>query len=424
MNSSMQKLRSWPLSLAALAAYCLVPHIALAAPTGGTNCSQSDVAEFQVSKRGPLRLESVVCDAASGLGGQLSPDGISMAAYGSGAQDPVSSVEISRLTAPPVRVDVGSLLTAPASIPIVVWSSGSRFIWAARREVVQPSHFFQTGLVPIQVSPAGLVKALPTLHSAAGPMDRLYWLNGQGLGLAAFGTNGDYYRPQHTDENPTYSIVDLTKGETLDSLSYSALKTLIDREKPRNSFATASLLSASKGTNGHAVVLFGAAPESWIVWTQGRGTRLVHNVVDVSKGQDFVLTPDANSVLVKWRLVVSTVQREHSPSEIQGSPVDGTLVSLISLKTGKSQWAVNARVTANFPRVICPPVIRNDGLYALVGLPANGGEVGIALVDMRGGRTLQVLHSGSDKSSNIEAMGFFNRGVWVRSAGRTARYLF
>ncbi|RWY79874.1 hypothetical protein EHI44_30565 [Rhizobium leguminosarum] len=58
-------------------------------------------------------------------------------------------------------------------------------------------------------------KSCPNLFMQ--PLDEIYWVGGSGLALAAFGTKGNYYKPEREDRRSTLALADGRNGTILQS---------------------------------------------------------------------------------------------------------------------------------------------------------------------------------------------------------------
>ncbi|HEV7658644.1 MAG TPA: hypothetical protein VGO55_02240 [Allosphingosinicella sp.] len=374
---------------------------------------------------GPLRLEAVKCSAAGHSAGAeanlVSPDGAAIAMLDNGPDmavtiQPVAGGEGVRIPAPSSSLQLVST-RGPAHL---AWSRDSAFLWGATQPRVRPNGWALGALRPVRFFPDGRAEPLPALVHRAGPLDGLLWVGSDGLALAAFGTRGQYYRPDHEDRAPALAFVDARNGRILDTLP-------IARLRPASAGAFAGPSHWIR--RAVAVVLPDGrlravlATSDWQLWTQGEQPRRVRNPYPDDRSYDMALAPGGNHVLVARALrTEGTICYEHDPRGcVPGRPVEGVLVAFHDARTGAARWTIRARVIRDhgYPT----PAISPDGRFALIGLP-DGEDLRVALVSMRDGAIVQQLPV-LGRGSPTPMFGFQSaRRFWLRIDNVTAFYRF
>jgi hypothetical protein len=374
---------------------------------------------------GPLRLEAIKCSAAeyvSGLDANLvSPDGATVAMLDNGPDmavtiRPIAGGEGIRIPAPAAwpRLDGGQ---GPAAL---AWSRDSAFLWGVSQPRVRPNGWALAGMRPMRFFPDGRAAALPALIHPAGPLDGLLWAGDDGLALAAFGTRGSFYRPEHEDRAPALAFVDARSGRILDTLPMNRLprERGIAAQLPylRVRAAAATLLS-----DGRLRAVLGSS--GWVIWTQGARPRVVRNPYpgEQIRRMMMVFAPGGSSLLVVRRLQPEGGVCIEPRGCSRGRPVEGVLAALHDARTGAARWTIRGRVVvdSDFPM----PAISPDGRYALIGLPV-GEDLRIALLSMRNGAVLQLLPT-QGRGAPSPALGFQSSGrLWLRTGNVTAFYRF
>lgn len=318
--------------------------------------------------------------------------------------------------------------TADGASPLLKWARDSQFVWVSDRKVAQPSGFALSGLRPLQVFATGVVKKLPPLDHPAGPLDKLLWINDKGLALAVFGGSGAYYRPEREDPDPTLAIVDAARGVVLDSFSMLKAVHEVIQNKPSPNSPKIKNAAMTVLPDGRVCVLLSFLQfNEWVLWTQNEEPRLLRHPYMNFPDLQLTLSPDGKKVLVYQTLRTSGAMIEETHfggrGYIPGKPVHGLLASLYDLNTGKALWNVSATVTRDSSGVP-PPVISEDGRFALIRLPADTDAASIALVSMQDGKILQRLPIPGGVDSGSFYMGFADQSIWTRTYSLTAIYSF
>ncbi len=420
----------------------IIPAVSQVTNPPNNECSNYPVVSYAPITRGSLQLASLNCNMVSDeptrhhriaeLGDfyDISPDGNWVTAHRH-KNIAILSLHDGKIISQPSRKLYGS-----DSLPTLQWSKDSSFVWASQRETVKPSGFAISALQPIQVFTTGEVKLLPPLMHKAGFLDRLLWIDNEGLALAAFGIDGSYYKPEHEDPDPTFAIVDAARGVVLDSFSISKI---FGKTEPDMKLAREMDYTMRKLPDGRVKIIISVyrysntiSEKKWIVWTQGEKPQLLDNPYSELGGTYakiyITLTPDGTGVLVSQLLrTKGAIIREIGSKDYAkysgytaGKPVEGILAVLYDLDTSKERWRIEARVTkdSNPPP---KPVISGDGKFALLSFPADGENAYTALISMNEGKTLQRLPTGYSSGYAV-AMGFNNESAWINFGNVTALY--
>jgi hypothetical protein len=262
------------------------------------------------------------------------------------------------------------------------------------------------------------VQLLPALQHAAGPLDALLWADGDGLAVAQFGTRGDYYRPPHGDENPSFAIVDVRRGLVRDTLAFAAIEAWKDRGDRISSTSFVKDAAATKLQSGKVQVLLRV--RQWVVWTEGQSPYVIPDPYAADFGTRVVMTPDGSRILVgrQLRTEGAFICERRPDCSRPGRPVEGVLAAMHDLATGRLLWRIRATVTTDhkFPT----PAISPDARFALVGLVPDGAGPQIALVKLEDGSIVQIIPAPGGEYT----MGFARAGlsVWIHAYGLTALY--
>ena len=305
------------------------------------------------------------------------------------------------------------------------WASDSRSIWGAHQPKTNPNGWAAGSLTPVFIGPDGAPQELPPLISDAGPLDGLLWIGGEGLALAQFGTRGDYYRPEHSDPNPTLAFVDVKHGRVLNSLVLKDFPKAVSAQgTPMVPLQIASILLP----DGRPRVLFQWPSGYSLVWTQSSEPREI-SLPKLPWGARIALAADGGRLLVSHPLSATGAICEYGNDEKDScpppTPVTGKLAELVDIETGKTIWEISH--TANRFEGYGEPVISPDGRYALIGVPQNDDYMRgnwliykkIALISMSDGKILQTMPSFSSSYS----MSFSTDGRFlIGSAGYAATY--
>jgi hypothetical protein len=410
-------LRILPVILAALLTCPL--HEAEAVPR--VNCEAPHQRELVLSPLGygPLQLAAVYCQAGDSTlqsvsATLISPDAQSIAHYADS-----KTLRVARLDAGRTWTDYAAKMTFERfdwnirSAPAISWSSNGEFLWAAEQQLV-PSGFAASALQPVKIAERGTL-LLPPLRHDAGPLDGLLWADRDGLAVAQFGTRGGYYRPEHEDKDPLFAIVDAQRGLVRDTLKFSDIDVLKNRNRsPPGVFVRDAL--ATKLPDGRVRALLSVG--RWVVWTEGETPRVLPDPYVDEFHNRMAISPDGSRVLIGHLLRTNGGMCGRSGGCRPGQPVEGVLVELRDLATGQMLWGIRATVANDYE--FPTPAISPDGRYALVGLVPQDNLPLVALLSLDDGKIVQMLPAPGGKY----AIGFARGGrtVWTHAYGLTALY--
>ena len=291
------------------------------------------------------------------------------------------------------------------------WFKTSRSVLGIRQETMNPSGFALGPLRPTVFSLDGSENALPALSHPAGPLDEIFWAGRSGLAIAAFGTKGGYYRPEHQDKAQTIAIVDATAGKVLQSVPIASIAGL----PPRTRVASVAPWVDERG-NVNALITF--SPNKWVWWVQGQAPRSVPLGASELYTQ-FAISPDGRSVLVMKNLSATGVICEQNPNCPPPTPSTGAIAELREMSTGKLIWSIlgTAKRFSSSDR----PAISPNGRYALISMPASERGPTTALVSMQSGRVLQQI---PDPWTSECAVGFSqdSKTAWISGGSALVTY--
>jgi len=297
----------------------------------------------------------------------------------------------------------GALATLSSRAPFT-WSKDSRSVFGVRQKTVKPNGWALGPLRPTLFQTDGTSKPLVVLTNPSEPLDEVYWIGQSGIAIAAFGTKGKYYRPEHRDPNPTLAIIDAGKGQLLQSVPIADL--------PGATPTSRIGAVASDGDGRHALITF--SPNLWIFWGRGQSPRSVP--IGLKTWQTpYTLAPGGKGVLIMKNLSAVGIICEHNPKCPPPTPKTGPIAQFHALPSGKPLWSVSG--TAKTFSSSDVPAISPDGRFALISMPAYT----VALVSMEHGTVLQQL----PKPWTSEcAMGFSGDGklVWISGGSRIVFY--
>ncbi len=327
----------------------------------------------------------------------ISPDGERIAQWHDGMPAPLEIVSMisGDYAQLPNRVGFRGFRALSADSAIR-WSDDSASIWTVRQDVMTPSGFAISGLVPIRVGLDGKAADLPPLTHPAGPLDAVRWVDGNGVAIAQFGTRGGYYKPEHADDAPTFAIVDAASGKVRASLPAKSIPDLADglpANITRVSNADVAAVVLKNGKVRAVLQFFGSrkGPPLRLVWTEGARPEIWKGDETRDRGSRFALTPDGAGLLVNPALQPDGVQvhdcnrggRSTESCAPPPTPVDGPIAELVDIKSRKTVWRITARAAA-FWSQRARPAISPDGRLALIELPPETRRR-FGLVDMKTG---------------------------------------
>lgn len=264
------------------------------------------------------------------------------------------------------------LRTAPFA-----WLDDSSAVIGAKRKKAMPSVWPQP-LQPYLFHLDSSQKKLPDLVHPNDPLDEIYWIGGSGLALAAFGTTGNYSKPEDQGRKPTLALVDARSGTILQSVEKESVPELADQKSIQ---AVTSRIDAF----GNAHVLIAWAPGKWLLWVQGQPPHVVP-ISSTTRSTPSVLSSDATSVLIMGSLSATGSICEHRASCPPPTPQSGTIAELRDVSTGRVKWTLSG--TASIFSHSAVPAVSPDGRYGLISLP-DGQRNAIALISMDTGEVIQ-----------------------------------
>jgi len=401
---------------------------------------------------GPARLATIRClDLPRGQDYRLppvvSPDGQSVALWASGQVSPLDVVPFdgssgfrlfNRVTFRDFGAGVDSRQDALA------WRSDGSGLWSVEQQVLRPSGWALTGLTPVLIDRDGNVRRFAPPEHAAGPLDALAWVGGDGRAIVQLGTRGDRYRPEHDDPSPTLAMIDVPRRRILHTLTAADAEALRLRAGSYNGFGIFDI-SAVQLRNGRLRALLQLQrvvdrshrparisapaedrflPTIWLVWTQGQKPEPLTPLFDESFARA-ELTPDGSHILA-WRALQPEGVIIHDcrgcPPPPPPVPIEATVAALIDATSGRTVWSLPARASEFWSR-FGRPVISPTGRFALIPLPAVDRRQMIALLSMTDGRILQRF-SLACNGCYPQSFGFTRSGgqMWIGVSNRLAFY--
>lgn len=384
--------------------------------------SQPDQDQFRATTDGPLELEVarriyLPNNATGNSPPVISPDGANYLTYNAIAGLWTNCITSSDDAKNPVeRVTLAGFGYAD-TIPFG-WADDSTSILGARQKTTNPSGFALGPMAPVEISVDGQVRDLPKLTHAAGNLDSLLWVGGQGLALALFGAKGGYYQPEVENPAPTIAIVNGREGKVLQS----ALIPASTKIKGTPAILDIDARLDLDGNIFALMVLPGEADRSrWMVWHQGEQLRATALDVPRKGWMPFAVSPDMKTALIMHNLSATGIvceiwSRQNCPPP---TPAIGTIAELREVNSGRVLWSISG-TAKTFQRTL-KPAISDDGKLALIALPSEGSTLSVALISMQDGRVIQRL----DELPNvIQGLGFRDkdRSVWLSGLNLLATY--
>lgn len=388
---------------------------AAAAQSGDTSCRHDESADYREHGPGPFKLARMECRnwprSASGPVA-VSPDGRSVAAYATAEGIFVSSIggAMRHVDADPKSAGwFHGTFGDPRGA--FAWDSGSQGLWAVSQQALKPSGWPTEPLETWKAGSDGTLTPLPRLSHPAGPLDGIYWIGGDGLALAQFGTRGEYYRPVREDRDPTLALVDAASGKILDTVPFGLLTGGIELKFSARSYLQRIAAVLLPDGRVRTAVL---TPQGWTIWTQGEAPRFVPK--PFTGLIDIALSPDGSALLVRLQLHNGSVCPHVGPCH-PGPLVKGPIAQLIALDTGTPRWTLQGEGVwgnGNGPVRFSP-----SGRHALVPLPP-GESQAVAVVSTADGRIVQKLARRYGWGSGA---GFTEGGqLWVANGDVIAFY--
>lgn len=152
---------------------------------------------------------------------------------------------------------VTALLPFSGNLPFA-WSNNSRSVLGVKQDTAKPSGHALGPLRPFLFAIDGADQQLPDLINPAGPLDEIYWVGNAGMAIAAFGTRGLYYRPEHPDPRPTVALVNARTGRVIQAIEIAQVPGLEARAR-----ITAVASRIDERGRIHALITF--SPDKWVL---------------------------------------------------------------------------------------------------------------------------------------------------------------
>ena len=290
------------------------------------------------------------------------------------------------------------------------WLNTSRAVLGVKQNTAKPSGFALGPIQPYLFPVNGPARQLPKLANAAGPLDEVYWMGGTGMAIAAFGTKGFLYKPEHYDPKPTLAFVDALNGKVLQTAAIASIPGL-----PTN--ARVGAISQSVGVKGEITALIAFLSNRWVVWKQGKAPRVLQ--LGTKYVHQFAISPNGLHVLMMKNLSASGMICEQDPNCPPPTPQTGAIAELRSLSTGRIIWSLKG--TAKEFSGSNVPAISLDGRYALISMPRENHRSTTALISMASGKVIQQIPHPWTSGC---AVGFSRDGRKAWISGGAAAYIF
>jgi hypothetical protein len=300
------------------------------------------------------------------------------------------------------------------------WSSDNGSLWLLGGEIVRPSGFTAGPVRPVRLHLDGRVEPMPELNGLGGRLDRVFWANGDGLGLAQIDTHGGFYRPELPDTRPSLAVIDARRGRVRARLSGRDVLLAPWGRSDGGMYVTTLACAETHDGRVRAIAKVWAADATLeaggvggiLLWTEGEAP--VALSPDIAP-RDAVLafTPGADRLLVSPRLSASGVIYERRPSP-PPTPQSGVYAVLNDIEGGRRLWSLSG--VADQIRPVYPIAVSAGGRKALIGVPEScGGYPLYGLVDLRDG---QVERRFVISSGGMALPGFHGETPWLSSGSR------
>ncbi|WP_123905496.1 WD40 repeat domain-containing protein [Sphingobium cloacae] len=324
--------------------------------------------------------------------------------------DSINGLAIVRTGPKPSTTRFQGRITGPLGKPPFDWLRTSSAVLGVRQNTAKPSGFALGPLQPYLFPVNGPARQLPKLANAAGPLDELYWMGESGIAIAAFGTKGFLYKPEHDDPHPTLAFVDALNGKVLQAAAIASIPDLPTKSR-------VGAISHSMNAKGIITALIAFQSNRWVVWTQGKAPRILQ--LGTKYVHQFTVTPNGRDVLVMKNLSASGATCELNPNCPPPTPQTGPIAELRSLSTGNIIWSL--RGTAREFSGSDVPAISPDGRYALISMPREKHRSTTALISMASGKIIQQIPRPSTSGCTV---GFSRDGRKAWISGETTVYIF
>lgn len=306
----------------------------------------------------------------------------------------------------------------------VRWASDNGSVWLLGGEVARPSGFTVGPVKPVRLHLDGRVERMPELRGPGGRLDRVSWVNGDGLGVAQLDTHGGYYRPEQPDVRPSLAVIDARRGRIRARLS--GREALLAPWGRSDGNLYVRTLACGETRDGRVRVIARVWAADAALETGGLGGVLLWTEGDapVALGPDIAppdailaFTPGADRLLVSPRLSASGVIYEHRPSP-PPTPESGAYAVLHDVQGGRVRWSLSG--VADQIRPTPPIAVSASGRKALIGVPESCGVYPqYGLVDLRNG---QVERRFIISSGGMALPGFHGETPWLSSGSRLALF--
>ncbi len=306
----------------------------------------------------------------------------------------------------------------------VHWDADSGSLWLLGGQVTRPAGFTAGTVAPVRLHVDGRVERLPELTGLRGRLDRVFWVGGEGVGLAQIETHGGFYRPERPDARPALAVIDARRGRV--RARPSGRDDLLAPWGRADGSLYVRTLTCAETRDGrvraivqvwaHDASLEAGGLGGLLLWTEGEAPVALEP--DIAP-RDAVLafTPGADRLLICPHLSASGVILEHSPSP-PPTPAQGVYAVLYDLERGRRLWSMSG--VADRIRGAPPVAVSASGRKALIGLPDSCGAYSTyGLVDLRSGRAEKrfVISSGG-----LTTPGFHGEAPWLSSDSRLELY--
>lgn len=324
---------------------------------------------------GPAKLVRLECRPFSG---SPSPDGKLYYSFGNGglklaSQDGSGPGHLFAMREPGA---------ARSSVPFR-WSSTSDFMWGSDQERTTPGGWYTGPVRLFKYHADGRREELPSPRHAAGPLDDVEWIGGDGLALAQFGSLGGYYRPERDDPDPTLAIIDAASGRVLQALS---MRAILGARSAQDRPMIPQIRTIAFAEGGHPQVFLQWPTGLALHWTLGEAPV---RVAPVRRDfwQRLVLDPAGRWLLIAPTLTVASIAECHDDDPCPAEPpVTGPALELFDFGTRERLWSIS-ETTGSWGSPD-QPVVSPDGRHAIMPVRALGGRACL-LVAMDRGTVLQ-----------------------------------
>lgn len=297
----------------------------------------------------------------------------------------------------------------------LAWSSDSSGVWLLQGETTKAGWTIGSLTCSRRTRDGRLIQQ-PPLRGLPARLDRVTWVNGDGLGIAHCDLRGGYYRPELPDANPSLAVIDAATGRARSPLMLRDAITRAWGPGPADGEVQATVLAATQLKDGRVRAVLSCwfartGPETpnggLAIWTEGERLRPVPRAIG-DRHAAFEVLPGGERILVAWPLSASGAILELEPSP-PPTPQTGPYATLFDL-AWRPIWTRSG--TASDIRSTSPMAISRNGRYGLLRLPENCGtsEV-LGVIDLRDGAIKRRLKAPA--SRHLEYVGFRGQTPWA-----------